>query len=152
MALPDGAQREHDPHRVGVEPALIGMGHDRGVHERGGGETIFMAEIGADQQLAGLAERRGIEIELARDLREAAEEDALDLPVALLEVAEHGLQRIGRRALRHAQHILDEPRRASGGQARSLPGQVKGAHDDAGRIGRQALGDTMKDLQGARAF
>ncbi len=47
----------------GCKPDLIGMAHDAGVHQRGGGIAVFMAEIGTDQPLGLPPERAAIKLQ-----------------------------------------------------------------------------------------
>ena len=68
-------------------PALVGMGNDARVHQRRGGIAIFVAEIGADQLLARVADRPAWSPTCAAISSNRAQEHLARLPVARLEIA-----------------------------------------------------------------
>ncbi len=83
-----GAQGQDHAHSALRQARLIRMGDDGRVHQGGGGEGIFVAEIGADQFLAGLADV-AVQIEGRAHLLEPVQEHLARLPVPLLEILVH---------------------------------------------------------------
>ena len=71
MPLADPAQRQDEADRAVRAVALVGMGDDAGVEQRGGFERIFGAAIAADQHAARFRQI-GRQVELRRDLVEPA--------------------------------------------------------------------------------
>ncbi len=66
MPLPHRAQRHDDADRAVAETRLIGVRHDAGVHQRGGGVAVFMAEERADQLLLLFGNGRVVEASASR--------------------------------------------------------------------------------------
>ena len=83
MPLTDRTQRKQDAKASFLQPALIGMTHDAGVHQGRGGIAIFVTEIGANQLLPLVANPFQRQIEKGANLFEPVEEDLARLPVAL---------------------------------------------------------------------
>ena len=81
---------------------------DRRVHDRRGGVAVFVAEIGADELAAWLAEGGGVEVDLSRDLVEARLEYAPRLPVAGLEIDQHLGQLLGDLRFGEFDHGVDQ--------------------------------------------
>ena len=111
------------------------MRHDAGVHQRGGGIAIFVAEIGADQLLPFVADAVELEIEQRADLGEAFEENLARLPVALLEILHHDLELPPDLAIVEGQHGIDQPVGAPGFGRTALPCEMEWPDDDPRRIG-----------------
>ena len=140
-------------HGLPVEAALVGMGHDAGVHQRRGGVAIFVAEIGADQLLAFVADAlRATSLSDRANLLEALEEDLAGLPVALLEIA--ASPRSWRPISRSSSvSTSSTSRRARPGSAGRLATPVERPNDDPRRIRlqpqRMELGFRIMGLQEA---
>ena len=114
VPLPHRAQRHRDPGRAWRETALIGMRDDAGIHQRGGGIAVLVAEIGPDQLLPGFRQHRAVDRQRELDLIVADHEHAARLPVTRLEVLEHDLELAQRLLLVERQHRIDDPPHASG--------------------------------------
>ena len=136
-ALAHGAQAEHEANGALLQPRLIGMRDDRRVHQRGGGVSIFMAEIRRDQPLAiafgncGQPQRRF-------ELGVAFIKDVLDVPVARREIRQNPLVFGFRPFAGKRQDVGYQPdgpvlRRVAG-----LPSQMEWTQDDARRIGMKS--------------
>ena len=116
-----------------VEPALVRVGNDAGVHQRRGGIAIFVAEVGADHLLSLVADAAQRQVKHDADFLETLEEHLAGLPVALFEIMHHGLELAAKFAIIEFQDCVDQPLRPAviGG---ALPGKVERPDDDPGRI------------------
>src|SRR5262245_64231009 len=109
------------------------MRHDAGVHQGGGGITIFMAEIGADHLLTLVADPAERQFEHRADFPEPLQEHLARLPMTLLEIVHYRLELPAKLPVIELENGIDQPLgpAAIGG---ALPGKVEGADDDPGRI------------------
>ena len=105
---------------------LVGMRYDRRVHQRRRGVGILLAEVGADQLLALVAQVVG-QVELALHLVEAIHVDRPGLPVAAAEVLVHERELGLAGAHVHRQHRIDDAARTrdpAGGRAATPGGSI----------------------------
>ena len=116
-----------------IEAALVGVRHDAGVHQRGSGVTVFVAEIGADHLLPLVADTVERQVEHGADFFEALQEDLASLPVALLEIMHDRLQLASQFAIVELEDRVNESA-CPAVIGRALPGKVEGPDNDPRRI------------------
>ena len=78
--------------RLSVAEVARRLGDDAGVHHGGGGIAVFMAEVRADQAAALDTDHLGAQSQLGFDFGKPVVEHLFDLPVPVLEIAEHDTQ------------------------------------------------------------
>ncbi len=150
MPLAHRAHRHDEAQLVAPEPALVGVQHDAGIHQCGGGIAIFVAEIGADQPALDRRNRARVQPQIFGDLGKAFVENAADLPVPLRKILPDEAEFEFGLILVEPQQILDELRRARRFRHARLPCEVERPQHDARGVRRQLLAkDSERCLVGS---
>ncbi len=133
MAFANGAERQDEAHRAVGHTRLIRVGHDTGIEERGGLVSVFLAEIGSDQQCPVADDRRVI-ADYALYLCVTLGEDGLHLCMVAGKVAHEIVQLDRDCRIAQFHHPTGDPLGA--GVVAIRPRHI-GPNDDARRIGPQ---------------
>jgi hypothetical protein len=123
------------------------MRHRAGVHQRGGGIAVFVAEIRADQLPLLVGDAAAVQPVRRRDLVVTGHEHAPRLPVARLEVLEHQLELVARLLRRHVHDLADEPLRPADAVGVGDPANMERSDHHARRIGVKTE-PVVEELQG----
>ena len=91
VPLAGGAKADDKPARAWGQARLVGVPDHRGVEQGGRFEGVFLREVGADQEAAGLADRP-VGQEVSPDLLEAVQEELAGSLVAVTELAHHAAE------------------------------------------------------------
>jgi hypothetical protein len=86
MPFADPAKRQHELNRAFI--LIVGKDDNAGIKERSCLESILIAEIGPDQQLAIVIDQGGFD-QLIRNLVETTKDDCVNVAVAIAERGHH---------------------------------------------------------------
>src|SRR3546814_20389153 len=89
MAFADRTQRQDDADAAFLQSRLVRMPHHAGVHYCGSGITVFVAEIGPDQETHFARHYLSVEPESGLDLDISFFDHFFDLPVPVGTITPH---------------------------------------------------------------
>ena len=128
VPLAGGPQADDEPARAGGQARLVGVPDHRGVEQGRRFQGVFLREVRADQQAAGLADRP-VGQQVAPDLLEAVQEELARPLVAIAELAHHAGEQALDLRLGERRHAGDDLLGAV------LARRVERPHHDAGVVG-----------------
>ena len=122
---------------------MVGGGHDARVEERAGFEGIFVGEIGADEEFAGLVEWT-VDGKERGHFVEPFEKDGADVDVPVVEFGEHVVERGGDGGLIEHEDAGEDVEEAAAGFGMAGrfddDGSHEGAEEHAPCVGAQFQG------------